>query len=145
MFKSRKRAANRAVPTRKYAAVSTDELRKLRGHALSSLMRGWRKIPNTPGIYVWRYWPTLSGIDKDTFLSMWRRWKDSQPQFEELLSNRRMTVSVTRTPFSFTTQESILGFALDADKAKNLLAAIEAVARLAPKLAAMESLETPVE
>jgi hypothetical protein len=118
-----------AKPLKYYQPIDIDDLRKVRGYSLSSLMRGRSKIPETPGIYIWRFWPTLAGVDKESFFKMWARWERTQPQFEENAKNSRIGVTVRRTPFGIAESEtSLFGFDRDSDKAKNLLEAIESEA-----------------
>lgn len=116
-------------PLRTYQPIGLEDLRKIRGHSLSSLMRGRKKIPESPGLYIWRYWPSLANVDETEFLKMWKRWRDTQPQFEEVLNNSRMAITVRRTPFGVVSSETdIFGFKEDSSKAKKLINAIESEA-----------------
>lgn len=133
-------------PLRTYQPIGLEDLRKIRGYPLSSLMRGRKKIPESPGLYIWRYWPSLADVDKTTFLKMWKRWRDTQPQFEEVLNSSRIAVTVRRTPFGVvSSQTDIFGFKEDSSKAKNLINAIESDAEVRQMLAyTLESLVSAI-
>jgi hypothetical protein len=135
------RSDGRSIPLRRYAAFTADDLRRLRGYALSTLMRGRRKIPELSGVYVWRYWPTLTSLDKESFLCLLERWTATQPQFYETLSNRRVSVSITRTPFGFASDDALLGLASSSGKMSALLSALDGSAEVRQALAyTLESL-----
>lgn len=108
-----------------YSALSLVDLRKVRGYSFSKLSRGRSKLPQTPGIYIWRYWPSLADLDEDSFIQMIRNWRETHPQFEEVVQNSRMTIRVKRTPFgSSATDGDFLGFKESSEKAKALWKAI---------------------
>lgn len=133
-------------PERAYKAIDIDDLRKVRGHPLSHLMRGREKIPSVAGLYIWRYWPSLANVDKETFFKMWERWKNTQPQFEEEVNNSRIKVSVRRTPFGISNKQTdIFGFDRESTKAANLARAIDSDAGTRQMLAyTMESLVSAI-
>ncbi len=113
-------------PIKSYQSIALDDLRKLRGYPISKLMRGRQKIPDVPGIYIWRYWPALADIDRAAFLNTLNKWKHTQPQFEEHLGNSRVAVSVRRTPFGNSNDKTaVLGFSETNPKAVALTKAVE--------------------
>ena len=116
-----------ARPSRHYfQPIDVDDLRKLRGHSLATLMRARKMIPETPGIYIWRFWPTLADLEKDEFLRLWDRWRESQPQFEERVGNSRVEVRIRRTPFGAAGEgQDIFGFDFDNPKVARLRRAVE--------------------
>lgn len=110
-------------PVREFRALDAEEIRRIRGHCLTNLMRATSKIPTKAGVYIWRYWPSLKELSEDEFVQMLGDWQDRQPVFSETLANSRIRVSVARTPFGAGGQKpSFLGFDANSEKAKSLLA-----------------------
>ncbi len=89
------------------------------------MRRGLDKIPDKAGIYIWRYWPSLVDIEVSKFMETLKRWKETQPQFEESVKNSRITVSVKRTPFGVSGDKiNMFGLGMSHGKAKSLEEAI---------------------
>lgn len=110
-------------PDREYRALDAAEIRRMRGYCLPNLMRAPSKIPAKPGVYIWRYWPSLKDLTKDEFIQMFQEWQERQPQFFETVANSRISVSVIRTPFGGGgASDTLLGFNPNSEKAKALLA-----------------------
>ena len=106
--------------------MSLDDLRKIRGYSLSTLMRGRQKIPESPGVYIWRYWPLFANLEQQAFLDAIAKWTATQPQFEEIINNSRLSVSIRRTPFGSAVDKNVLfGFKETNPKASALMNAIE--------------------
>lgn len=119
---------NRAMavkPTKEFLPLSVEQLRHLRGHRLVAMMRATDKIPETSGVYIWRYWPSLHGLKSEDFIAMLQTWESSQPQFSESLGNSRTVVSITRFPFGVLQSNTFLGMSLENEKVKNFLEALK--------------------
>lgn len=107
----------------KIKSVQLSELRKLRGYRLKHLMRAKGQIPTHPGVYIWRYWPSMPDVDEaDSFVDTIEKWGADIPSFSEETENARLSVSITRKPLGNVCKvESFLGIKRNSSKGKKIL------------------------
>jgi hypothetical protein len=109
-----------------HAPLNPSVLKELRGHRLANLMRAWSKIPEDPGVYIWRYWPSLKSLDTGDFATMLQDWQGRQPAFTEFLTASRLTAEITRSPFGVShTANTMLGIDMGGAKGRRFLEAME--------------------
>lgn len=112
-------------PTTEFPALSHEQLRQLRGYSLPSLMKAPGKIPTKPGVYVWRYWPSLKTLDKGDFATVLSTWTARQPAFTDFLNGPRTTAEIVRRPFGFNDSDSNpMGIDLNSAKGQRFMKAM---------------------
>lgn len=72
-------------------------LRAMRGYQARRLRKQSHLIPNNPGVYIWRYWPSFPDYSKDAILDTVRRYHQNAPTFIDSVKNTRVSVAVERT------------------------------------------------
>lgn len=110
---------------KEYPPVEVEQLRLLRGHNYVALSRGASKIPSCSGIYIWRYWPTVRGLEFDDLISLFEKVQKEFPRQSELLRNSRIEAKILRTPFGSDSQDRVMGKNQGHDKILNLLSSIK--------------------
>jgi len=97
-------------------------VRHLRGYSFNSLKRGVVKIPDGPGVYIWRYWPTLNNLDEEEFLEYLSNWCEKIPIVTDEIWNSRLNVTIKKSPFGTVFDNDYLfGLSKEHPKVKNLL------------------------
>ncbi|KUJ82964.1 hypothetical protein AWR36_010500 [Microbulbifer flavimaris] len=110
---------------KEYSALKVEQLRLLRGHNYIALTRGFKKIPTCSGIYIWRYWPTVRGLEFDSLINLFKRIQCEFPQHVEKLKSTRIQATIVRTPFAGEDDERIFGKIRDHNKILTLLNTLE--------------------
>lgn len=102
-----------------------EQLRALRGCGLRQLMRNSDQLPESPGVYVWRYWPSFKSLDSDDILETLKSWCAKQPTFIETTGNSRIETQITRFPFGRGNSNTILGIDIGSAKGTRFLIALQ--------------------
>lgn len=104
---------------KEHSSISIEEIRKIRGHKLTVLMRSVKKIPYSSGVYVWRYWPSTSSLDKKSVIGTLHDLQKTFPRNIERISNSRVSVTVEKTPFGREYNErGMFGYSKNSNKEK---------------------------
>lgn len=94
---------------KEYEAVDIGSVRSIRGHMYSKLRRSRNKIPEQPGIYIWRYWPNFRDLDSESLIEALAEMQSRYPQQTENLFNSRIQIDIKKTPFGLKNSNDILG------------------------------------
>jgi len=110
---------------KEYSAISIEEIRKIRGYKYRVLSKGTTKIPTTSGIYVWRYWPSMSSLDKNHIMDAFFDLQEKFPKNKETLKNSRMNVTIEKTPFGSRDDRGVFGYAKNSKKEAVVMKVLE--------------------
>ncbi|MDM0025735.1 GIY-YIG nuclease family protein [Variovorax saccharolyticus] len=109
---------------RKFQGLKAEELKALRGYGLRQLIRTSDRIPESPGIYIWRYWPSFKSLASADLIESLKKWSAQQPAFVEVSRNFRVESQITRRPFGFDVADTLLGIDVNSNKGKRFLTAL---------------------
>ena len=93
----------------KHGSLQINDVRAVRGHMFTILRRSRDKIPDKPGVYIWRYWPNMHSHSAEKILELIDKLQNNFPSQREILENSRVSVIVERTPFGKKDDGKFLG------------------------------------
>jgi hypothetical protein len=109
-----------------FKGLDKELIRQVRGYQYKALNANQDALPEESGVYIWRYWPSLSDVSYDGIISAIQEYQRGFPVSLEKISGKWSRVDLRRNYYKPNIEEDFLGIPAKSKKYDKLMEALSA-------------------